>query len=133
MGKLKVLVVDDNEDVRILVSTWLKTDYIIDTAVDGNDCLRKVKTKKYDVIFLDVMMPGPSSKDLVTAVVKALPKVKIIYLTAVEMFSPTQEQERKGYLPTLSEAIKGYLVKPVTKEQLIAKINEVFETEKLLK
>lgn len=134
MDGLKILVVDDNEDVRLLVTNWLSSGYTIESAIDGNECLNKIKSGKvYDLIFLDVMMPGPKPGDLVESIVKLLPKVKIIYLTAVEMFSPTAEQEKKGYLPVITEAVKGYLVKPVDKTQLINKINEVMELESLMK
>ena len=132
--KRRILVVDDNEDVRLLVTNWLSGSYDIESAIDGNECISKIKSGKvYDLIFLDVMMPGPKPGDLVESIVKYLPKIKIIYLTAVEMFSPTEEQEKKGYLPVITEAVKGYLVKPVDKTQLINKINEVMELENLMK
>ena len=130
---LKVLVVDDDEDVRELVKIWLKDKYEVDAAIDGNDCLRKIKQKKYDIILLDVMMPGPRPAELIPKIAKVLPDVKIIYLTAVEMFNPTPEQERKGWQPVITKEVKGYLVKPIDKEQLLAKIKDVLTLEKLLK
>ncbi len=126
----RVLVVDDDEDVRNLVKIWLSDDYIVDSAVDGNDCLKKIKKNKYDIILLDVMMPGPRPAELVPAISKLLPKAMIIYLTAVEMFNLTPEQEKKGYEPVITEAVKGYLVKPIIKEQLIKKINEAINLSK---
>ncbi len=133
MDKLKVLVVDDDNDVRDLMTIWLKEKYDVDTAVDGNDCLAKIKKNKYDIIFLDVMMPGPRPAELVPSITSKLPNVRIIYLTAVEMFNPTPEQEKKGFQPIITPNVKGYLVKPVDKEMVINKINEVMEMEKLLK
>ncbi len=133
MPKLKILIVDDDEDVRELVKIWLKEDYLIDSAIDGNECLKKIKKTKYDIILLDVMMPGPRPAELIDKISSTLPKTRIIYLTAVEMFNPTPEQEKKGFQPVITPAIKGYLVKPIDKTQLINKIKEVLETEKLMK
>lgn len=132
-SKLKVLVVDDDEDIRILVTKWLEDTYEVDTAVDGTDCLKKIGKKKYDLILLDVMMPGPTGGKLINKIMKKDPEARIVYLTAVEMFKPTPEQERKGQVPVLEEAVKGYLLKPVTKEQVIDKIKKVLKLEKLLK
>jgi CheY-like chemotaxis protein len=131
---MRLLVVDDDEDVRTLVNTWLRGLYTVDTAVDGNDCLAKLSAgNKYDIILLDVMMPGPKPAELIERIMAQLPSVRIIYLTAVEMFNPTAEQERKGFQPVITSAVKGYLVKPIEKEQLVNKISEVLETEQLLK
>ncbi|MBD3312402.1 response regulator [archaeon] len=131
--RLKILVVDDDEDIRILVSKWLEGSYKVDTAVDGNDCLKKIGKKKYDLILLDVMMPGPTGGKLIKKIIDKDSEARIIYLTAVEMFKPTPEQQRKGQVPVLEEHVKGYLLKPVTKEQVISKIEEVLKLEKLLK
>ncbi len=130
---LKVLVVDDDEDVRELVKIWLKGKYEVDTAIDGNECLKKIKQKKYDIILLDVMMPGPRPAELIPKIAKEIPNVRIIYLTAVEMFNPTPEQEKKGWQPVITKEVKGYLVKPISKEQLLKKIKDVLTLEKLLK
>lgn len=126
---LKILVVDDDEDIRILVSKWLENSYEVDTAIDGNDCLKKIGKTKYDLILLDVMMPGPTGGKLIKRIVEKDPESRIIYLTAVKMFKPTPEQEKKGQVPVLEEHVKGYLLKPVTKEQVISKIKEVLKLE----
>jgi CheY-like chemotaxis protein len=133
--KLRVLIVDNDEDVRILSTKWLSDSYDVDTSISGYDCINRIEIQgeHYDIIFLDIMMEGPSQDELVKRIIAKLPNVKIIYLTAVKMFQPTPDQERKGYLPVLHESVKGYLEKPVTKQQLLDKIKEVLELDKLLK
>lgn len=130
--KLRILVVDDNVDVRLLTTTWLKGSYLVDSAIDGNDCLVKIKKNVYDLIFLDVMMPGPKPQELLNSITKVLPNVMIIYMTAVEMFNPTPDQERQGFMPVITPAVKGYITKPIDKNQLLNKINEVISMERLL-
>ncbi len=56
---LRALVVDDSQQARQYVSDKLKTDDIkVDFAIDGQEALIMLGQKKYDIIFLDVMMPG---------------------------------------------------------------------------
>lgn len=55
----KVLVVDDEENIRELLSVSLKFQgYQVDTAADGPSAIDKCRTRKPDVLILDVMMPG---------------------------------------------------------------------------
>jgi two-component system, NtrC family, nitrogen regulation response regulator NtrX len=54
----RILIVDDEAVIRRTFKSVLEMEpYEIDEAVDGIDCLAKVKQKKYDVIFLDIRMP----------------------------------------------------------------------------
>ena len=69
MSVLKILIVDDNKDIRLLVRTWLSSEYNVDEAIDGDNCLLKLKENHYDILLLDVMMPGPRSNELVKSVI----------------------------------------------------------------
>src|SRR5690606_1796676 len=56
---VRVLVVDDEERIRRLLKMYLgREDYIIDEAEDGNEALAKALANDYDIILLDLMMPG---------------------------------------------------------------------------
>ena len=56
---MKILVVDDEERIRRLLKMYLeREEYIIDEAEDGNEALSKAFANDYDVILLDLMMPG---------------------------------------------------------------------------
>ena len=57
---IRILIVDDEPDIRQLVSDVLESgtgEYEINHAVDGEDALKKVATKKPDLVILDIMMP----------------------------------------------------------------------------
>ena len=130
--KLNVLAVDDNEDVRILVSKWLGDEgYSIKTAVDGNDCIRKL-TKDLDIVLLDIMMPGPTIKTILEAIRKKSPNAIVIYLTAVESFAPTKEQIKKGWTPMFEPPVMGYIQKPIDKRELLDKIKDSLNMKKVI-
>ena len=57
--KAHILVVDDDNGIRDLVKQYLKqNDYLVTTAKNSEDALEKTKIIKFDLIVLDIMMPG---------------------------------------------------------------------------
>lgn len=85
--KIKVLVVDDNDDVRYTIKQSLKSmdeDYNVIEAADGSQCVEKAKSEKPDIILLDIMMPDIDGQQ-VAVQLKEFPetkKIPIIFLTA---------------------------------------------------
>lgn len=121
-GKSLILIVDDEPKIRMLVGKWLTDEgYIVETASDGNDCINKTDIKT-DLILLDIMMPGPTPDEIINAVLRKNPHVKIAYLTAVDAFSPTKEQEEKGWIASIKPPVIGYIQKPVEAEELLTKV-----------
>ena len=58
-SSVKILVVDDEERIRRLLKMYLeREEYIIDEADNGDDALTKALENDYDLILLDLMMPG---------------------------------------------------------------------------
>ena len=57
--KYRALVVDDEERIRRLIKMYLENDeFIVEEAVDGDEALKLAIEQNYDVIILDIMMPG---------------------------------------------------------------------------
>ena len=105
-----IMVVDDEKDMRETLSGVLKkAGFSVITAVSGNDCLEKLKKAKPDLILLDIMMPGLSSRSLVEKV----GKVKVVYVSVVR----------------LAEAEKGELLK---KKNIVAFIEKPFDVDELV-
>ncbi|MED3719308.1 response regulator, partial [Geobacillus stearothermophilus] len=62
---VRILVVDDEERIRRLLRMYLEREnYVIDEAGDGNEALEKALTNDYDVILLDLMLPGKDGIDV---------------------------------------------------------------------
>lgn len=112
---LQVLIVDDNAMNRKLISMLLKNmGSVVDEATGGIDCLEFVTQKKYDVIFMDHLMPLMDGietlnrmMDLDTSLNKETP---VIALTADDL--------RNGEEFYLEAGFNGYLVKPVLPQHL---------------
>jgi len=59
MKKIRLLVVDDEENIRILFKEELEDEgYSVDVAADGEEAIKKVKENHFDLIILDIKMPG---------------------------------------------------------------------------
>ena len=80
-----ILVVDDDEGIRSLVKKYLnENQYLTNTASSAEDAFEKIKIIKFDLIILDIMMPGKSGlefikekkKDLDTPIILLTKKVK---------------------------------------------------------
>ena len=80
--KAHILVVDDDDGIRELVKQFLnKNNYLVTTAKNSEDALDKVKIIKFDLIILDIMMPGKSGLEFTNENKKKL-DTPIILLTA---------------------------------------------------
>ena len=59
MKESKILLVDDNEEIREVVNILLSGEgFWVEEAADGIQALKKIQTESYDLVILDVMMPG---------------------------------------------------------------------------
>ncbi len=110
-----ILIVDDDEAIRGLLKQELEySGYVTEEAADGLEALNKIKRKKYDLIILDVMMPGLSGFD-VARVLKNNPDtigIPIIILSVVE-------DKQAGF----KIGVERYLIKGVEYPQLLDEVD----------
>ena len=108
-----ILVVDDEPDIRQSVKQILQVNgYIVETAVDGDDCLQKLKELTPDLILLDIMMPGTPVGD----VVKQIKDVKIAFMSVVRI-----SDARKRGLCT-QDNIVDFFQKPFNVSDLVDRV-----------
>lgn len=113
----KILVVDDDPNiVKLLLSRLLANGYSVETASDGQAGLEKAKSWKPDLIVLDVIMPRMDGYSFVLQVRKEnlFPNTPIIVLTAKDKMRDLFEME----------GIRYYMVKPFKAEELLQVISE---------
>ena len=118
--KTRVLLVDDEEQFVDALSERLAIrDYEITTSVDGEDALEKIKHYNYDVVILDVAMPGTDGLEILREIKKLKPLTEVIMLTG------------HGTVETAIEGLKrgafDFLIKPCDTEALDSKIKKAFE------
>ena len=81
-NKLHILVVDDDDGIRSLLKDFLsRNNYIVSTAENADQAKTKLEYIKFDILILDVMMPGKNGYEL-TKDIRKSEKVPIILLTA---------------------------------------------------
>jgi len=121
MAKKKILVVDDEASLRELVSAILEQEgYDVTTAEDGEECFRKLKNMKPDLVLLDMMMPGMSGREVCEKIRKD-PKtkdLKVAFLT-VAKFS----ESGKGVLSDMK--VLDYITKPFDNDDLIKRVKKI--------
>ena len=111
-----ILVVDDDDGIRSLVKQYLNENkYLVTTAEDAEDASEKIKIIKFDLIVLDIMMPGKSGLDFINDNKKL--ETPIILLTA-----KGQPSERIEGLETGAD---DYLPKPFEPKELILRIRNI--------
>lgn len=118
----KILVVDDDETIIVIFRTYLAKDgHTVETAMDGQEGLKKVASFKPDLVLLDINMPNMSGFE-VAKKLKENPETKNIHIFI--MTALKQEANiKKGY----DLGIDEYLTKPTNIEHLRLRINKFLE------
>jgi len=117
-----ILVVDDDEGIRDLVKQYLnQNNFLVTTAKSAEDAVEKIKIIKFDLIVLDIMMPGKSGLDF-TIENKSNLNTPIILLTA-----KGQASER---VEGLEVGADDYLPKPFEPKELILRIKNIINKTK---
>jgi len=118
-----ILVVDDDNRIRELVKQYLEENkFLVTTAKDAFDAKKKMQIVKYDILILDIMMPGESGLSLTREVKKNNP-VPIILLTA--------KGEAKDRIEGLELGADDYLGKPFEAKELLLRINNILNKTKI--
>lgn len=121
--KMNILIVDDNKlNVKVARIALKEISNNIDECYDGLECLEKLKTNKYDLILMDIMMPNMDGEETLLKL-KENPEFNtpVIAVTA----DATSEAKEKY----MNEGFAEYISKPFTKEQLKEKINNIFNNQ----
>jgi DNA-binding NtrC family response regulator len=108
-GKKKILVVDDEATVcRSIRKALAQDDYEIDIALSGEEGLKLETEKKYDVIIVDLMMPGLNGMDLLKSVKAISPSVQVIMITGYPTMKNTLQAMQMGVFDFLPKPFLPY-------------------------
>jgi DNA-binding response OmpR family regulator len=120
----KVLVVDDNQDVRELIVHILNADgFHVYAAIDGENALAILNSNPVDLVLLDVMMPGMSGLDVLkeirTGSNKKIREIPVMMITAM---SSTDDVDQ-----ALAIGANSYVVKPFRGTTIREKVRKILE------
>ncbi|MFY9171532.1 MAG: response regulator transcription factor [Petrimonas mucosa] len=113
----RILIVDDEELIRDLIKEYISLEnFVADEAVDGIQALQLFKQFNYDLIILDVMMPGMDGWSLCREIRKTS-QVPVIMLTA--------RGEEYDKLLGFELGVDDYMVKPFSPRELLARMKAI--------
>jgi DNA-binding NtrC family response regulator len=115
-----VLIVDDEEEFAQSLSERLTIrDFDVTTSLSGEDALKKLKGYNFDLVILDVAMPGMDGVEVLREIKRIKPLTEVIMLTGHATVEAAIEGMKLGAL--------DFLMKPCETEELVAKINKAYE------
>ena len=113
-----ILVVDDDDRIRDLVKQYLEENhFLVTTAKDVDDAKKKLEIVKFDMLILDIMMPGESGLSLTKEIKNSNLETPIILLTA--------KGETKDRIEGLQLGADDYLGKPFEAKELLLRIKNI--------
>lgn len=117
---IRLLIADDHTIMREGLKRILEgidDIQVIGEAIDGHDTLNKVRTESYDVLLLDLSMPGRSGVDLIHQIRDEFPKLPILILT--------MHEEDQYAVRAIRAGANGYLTKESAGTQLVSALRKV--------
>ena len=124
-NKKHILVVDDDNRIRELLKEYLnENNFIVSTGENSEKAKEQINLFTFDLIVLDVMMPGQNGFDLTKEIKKTL-STPIILLTA--------KSEVENRIQGLELGADDYLGKPFEPKELLLRINNILSKSKKIK
>mgnify|MGYP001060483926 FL=1 len=122
MGKKKILVTDDEENIRLLVSSMLGNDYIVLGASDGREAVNMAHSQKPDLILMDILMPKMDGYTACHALKKdpATKAIPVVMVSAVGYELNVKLSQEMG--------ASGYITKPFEPRDLLDTIERVLKS-----
>ncbi len=122
-----LLVIDDNEDIRRMITLLMQDEYNVITAPDGQEGLRLAAKYVPDLIICDVMMPVMDGMECCRRIKEEVSTshIPVLMLTACSM----DEQRAQGY----DSGVDGYIAKPFSSTVLKSRCRNLIENRKRIK
>ena len=121
MAEYKVLLVDDEEEFVSALSERLNLRGIeVDSALNGEEALARLAQREFEVVILDVLMPGLGGLEVLKQIKSTHPNTQVILLTGHGSTKEGIEGMRLGAF--------DYLIKPVDIEDMLEKMKEAAKT-----
>jgi signal transduction histidine kinase len=118
--KVSVLIADDEDSLRMTVAAWLKDEgFEVDQAADGEEAIRKISSKDYDVAILDIKMPCANGLEVLRYAKKNSPYTEVVMMTGMSDVGMAVEAMKLGS--------REYLTKPVDMDQLVPQLRAMLK------
>jgi two-component system, OmpR family, response regulator ChvI len=119
--KYRVMIVDDEQDITTVFKMGLENNgFIVTTFNDPLEALSKFRPGLYDLLILDIRMPGMNGFQLYQKIRETDNKLKVCFLTAYDEYLG----EFKATFPFLEE-VRCYLKKPITIQDMVKRLTDL--------
>lgn len=127
---IKCLIVEDDFAARKLLQIYLSDIAVCFVAVNGYECIEAFREaledgQYYDLICLDIMMPGMDGRETLKAIRKIENENGIGGLDGVKVVMTTALGDSNNILSSFREGCEAYIVKPIKKEKLLEEIEKL--------
>jgi DNA-binding NtrC family response regulator len=123
-NKIRIMIVDDEMIVRKSLWTWFKKyGHEVDTAASGPEALEKLEQKSFQVMFVDIKMPGMDGLELLEKVKQDYPDIMVVIITAYGSIESAVRAMRTG--------ASDYLLKPFKPDQLSLVMERIICQQKI--
>jgi len=120
MDEYRVLFIDDEEELVSALAERLEYRGVeADYSLNGTDALKKLTEKKYDVVVLDLKLPGMSGSVVLSHIKQNYPDIPVLMITGHGSLENGVEEKPPGAY--------DYLAKPIELEELMEKMKEAIE------
>ncbi|MBN1600018.1 MAG: response regulator [Chitinispirillaceae bacterium] len=113
--QIRILVIDDNADIRNLLRSVLeRAGYLVNEAIDGEEAVDLIADNFYNVVLLDISLPGASGMEVLSWITENAPDTCAVMVTAVTDVNTAVESMKLGAY--------DYITKPFTKKDVLNKV-----------
>ncbi|MFC2008032.1 response regulator [Chloroflexota bacterium] len=118
--KEKILIVEDNpQNMRLITMTLRAREYVVVTAVDGEEALEQAARERPDLIIMDIQLPKTSGLE-VTRRLRTMPEFKHTLILALTAYAMKGDEDK-----FIEAGCDAYLSKPINTRELPGKITEM--------
>jgi DNA-binding NarL/FixJ family response regulator len=125
MKKLSILIVDDEESIRVSLEGILKNRYYAKTAESGSIALEMLQSYHYNLILTDIMMDDMTGIELLKKIKKNFPEIPVVLMTGYSSLDTAVEAIRLG--------ASDYLIKPCSKKAVFLSIARCIKNNKTVR
>ncbi len=121
-AEIRILIIDDEPNLRSTLGMILRRGgYEVTTAAHAQEALQLLINRRFDLVFLDLKMPGMDGMQLLPEMRLLYPDMPIVILTANASLETAIEALRAG--------AKGYLLKPLDPVQILNRVSEILKEQ----
>lgn len=119
----KILIADDEKNIRTIMKQCLKAEYETETAVNGEEVIEMLEKQRYDLVFLDINMPKLDGMQVLELINKKRINIIVVIMTAYGTIERAVEAMKMGAV--------DFINKPFTAEEIKLTVKRAFEREAL--